>query len=110
MKARAFVLVLVVIVGLTGCAKKGRPLVPLALDRGATPRAVTLPKQGTQAYQTKQFDAAKQYFSQAVAADPQSGQTHYNYALALNALGDVDVGPADFLRQDPYDPLRHERA
>ena len=97
MKAWLLVLVLVVIVGLAGCAKKGRPLVPLALDRGATPQAVTLTEQGTQAYQARQFDSAKQYFSQAVAADPQSGQTHYNYALALNALGDVDDARQHFI-------------
>ena len=87
MKAWLLVLALVVIVGLAGCAKKGRPLVPLALDRGATPQAVTLTEQGTQAYQTRQFDAAKQYFSQAVAADPQSGQAHYNYALGAQCVG-----------------------
>jgi Tfp pilus assembly protein PilF len=97
MKAWLLVLVLVVIVGLAGCAKKGRPLVPLALDHGATPQAVTLTEQGTQAYQARQFDAAKQYFSQALAADPQSGQAHYNYALTLNALGDVDDARQHFI-------------
>ena len=97
MKAWLLVLALVVIVGLAGCAKKGRPLAPLALDRGATPQAVTLTEQGTQAYQTQQFDAAKQYFSQALTADPQSGQAHYNYALALNALGDVDDARQHFI-------------
>ena len=97
MKAWSLVLALLVIVGVISCSKKARPLVPLALDRAAPPPAVTLTEQGTQAYQARQFDAAKQYFSQAVTADPQSGQAHYNYALALNALGDVDEARQHFI-------------
>ena len=97
MNAWSWVLVLVVVVALAGCAKKGRPLVPLALDHGTTPQAVTLTEQGTQAYQARQFDQAKQYFSQAVTAAPQSGQAHYNYALSLNALGDVDEARQHFI-------------
>jgi Flp pilus assembly protein TadD len=87
----------VLMVGLISCASKARPLVPLALDRGAAPQAVSLTEQGTQAYQARQFQEAKQYFSQAVTAAPQSGQAHYNYALALNALGDVDDARQHFI-------------
>jgi Tfp pilus assembly protein PilF len=97
MKTSSVIVALVVVVGLVGCAKKARPLVPLALDRGTTPQAVTLTEQGTQAYQARQFDQAKQYFSQAVTAAPQSGQAHYNYALTLNALGDVDEARQHFI-------------
>ena len=97
MKAWSLVLTLVVVVGVSACAKKARPLVPLALDYGTTPQAVSLTEQGTQAYQTRQFEQAKQYFSQAVTAAPQSGQAHYNYALALNALGDVDEARQHFI-------------
>ena len=92
-----WVLALLVVVGFAGCAKKARPLVPLALDYSATPQAVTLTEQGTQAYQARQFEQAKQYFSQAVTAAPQSGQAHYNYALTLNALGDVDDARQHFI-------------
>ena len=97
MNAWSWVLVLVVVVGLAGCAKKARPLVPLALDYGATPQAVTLTEQGTQAFQARQFDQAKQHFSQAMTAAPQSGQAHYNYALSLNALGEVDDARQHFI-------------
>jgi Flp pilus assembly protein TadD len=90
-------LTLVMILGVAGCASKPKPLVPLALDRGVTPQAVTLTEQGTQAYQGHQFQEAKQYFSQAVTAAPQSGQAHYNYALALNALGNVDEARQHFI-------------
>jgi Tfp pilus assembly protein PilF len=97
MKAWSLVLILMVVLGVAACAKKARPLVPLGLDRDATSQAVTFTEQGTQAYQARQFEQAKQYFSQAVTAAPQSGQAHYNYALALNALGDVDDARQHFI-------------
>ena len=50
-----------------------------------------------QAYQARQFDDAKNYFSQAVALAPQSGPAHYNYALALNALGDTEHARPEFM-------------
>ncbi len=80
------------------CAKKAAPLVPLALTTGGVkPQAITLTEQGTQAYQAKQFDDAKNYFGQALAAAPESGQAHYNYALALNALGDAEGARQHFV-------------
>jgi len=97
MKVWSVVLTLLMLVSVAACMKKAKPLVPLALDRSAVPQAVTLTEQGTQAYQTHQFQEAKQYFSQAVTAAPQSGQAHYNYALALNALGDVDDARQHFI-------------
>ena len=97
MKAWSLVLMLMVVLGVAACAKKARPLVPLGLERDATSQAVTFTEQGTQAYQARQFEQAKQYFSQAVTAAPQSGQAHYNYALALNALGDVDDARQHFI-------------
>ena len=86
------------LVGVAACFKtKEKPLVPLALELGAKPQVVTLTEQGTQAYQAKQFDDAKNYFSQAVAEAPQSGPAHYNYALALNALGDSEQARQQFM-------------
>lgn len=84
-------------VGGAGCAKKVKPLVPLALESGVEPQAFTLTEQGTQAYQGKQFEDAKTYFAQAVETAPQSGQAHYNYALALNALGDTEQARQHFI-------------
>ena len=89
---------ILLLVGAVACFKsKAKPLVPLALESGVTPQAVTLTEQGTQAYQARQFDDAKNYFSQAVAAAPQSGPAHYNYALALNALGDTEHARPQFM-------------
>jgi len=87
-----------ILVGAAACFKtKEKPFVPLALESGVKPHVVTLTEQGTQAYQAKQFDDAKNYFSQALAAAPQSGPAHYNYALALNALGDSEQARQEFM-------------
>ena len=86
------------LVGAVACSwSKAKPLVPLALESGVKPQAVVLTEQGTQAYQARQFDDAKNYFSQAMAGAPQSGPAHYNYALALHALGDAEHARAQFM-------------
>ena len=86
------------LVGVVACFKaKEKPLVPLALELGMKPQALTLTEQGTQAYQARQSEEAKTYFSQAMALAPQSGQAHYNYALALNALGDTETARQQFM-------------
>ena len=93
----AIVGIVLMLVGMTACSQKRKPLVPLALEGEVKSQAATLTEQGTQAYQAKQFEEAKQYFEQAVAAEPRSGQAHYNYALALNALGDSEVARQHFI-------------
>jgi tetratricopeptide (TPR) repeat protein len=65
---------------------------------------LTLTEQGTQAYQTRQYEEAKRYFEQAVTEAPQSGPAHYNYALALNALGDSEVARKHFLQAADLSP------
>lgn len=98
MKYLSIVGAVFILVGAAACFKsKGKPLVPLALESGVKPQVVTLTEQGTQAYQAKQFDDAKNYFSQAVTAAPQSGPAHYNYALALNAMGDTEQARQQFM-------------
>jgi Tfp pilus assembly protein PilF len=90
---------ILLLAGTVACSmmSKPKPLVPLALESGVPPQAVTQTEQGTQAYQAKQFDDAKNYFSQAVAEVPQSGPAHYNYALALHALGDQEQARKQFM-------------
>ena len=98
MKYLSILGVVFMLVGAVACFKsKEKPLVPLALESGVKPQAVMLTEQGTQAYQARQFDDAKNYFSQAVAAAPQSGPAHYNYALALNVLGDTEHARQQFM-------------
>jgi len=79
--------VILLFLGAAACSSmsKAKPLVPLSLEPDVKPQAIAQTEQGTQAYQAKQFDEAKSYFSQAVATAPQSGPAHYNYALALYA-------------------------
>jgi Tfp pilus assembly protein PilF len=98
MKYLSILGVILLLVGAVACSKsRAKPLVPLALESGVKPQAEVLTEQGTQAYQAKQFDEAKNYFSQAVATAPQSGPAHYNYALALNALGDTEQARQQFM-------------
>ena len=88
----------VLLIGLVACLKdKAKPLVPLVLESGVKEQAIILTEQGTQAYQGKQFEEAKQYFSQAMTEAPQSGPAHYNYALALNALGQTEEARKHFI-------------
>ena len=97
--------VIVLLIGTVACSKgKAKPLVPLALESGVKPQAVALTEQGMQAYQANQFDEAKKYFSQAVESAPQSGPAHYNYALALNALGDTAQARQQFMEAANYAP------
>jgi tetratricopeptide (TPR) repeat protein len=98
MKQAMILGVLLVLVGTASCSARWKPLVPLAVTAtDATPQVVSLTEQGTQAYKAKQFEEAKNYFEQAVSAVPQSGQAHYNYALALNALGKHEIARQHFL-------------
>ena len=101
MKSVALVVaVMLMMGGMAACASKPKPkpLVPLVLtDGGVKPQAITLTEQGTQAYQAKQFEEAKGLFGQAMAIAPQSGQAHYNYGLALNALGDTEAARQQFI-------------
>lgn len=91
--------VILVLAASVSCSwtSKAKPLVPLALESGVKPQVMTLTEQGTVAYHAKQFDEAKQYFSKAVAEVPQSGPAHYNYALALYALGDTEQARQQFM-------------
>ncbi len=103
--ARLGVLGLVLLlVGTTACSQKRKPLVPLILENEVKAQATALTEQGTQAYQAQQYEEAKRYFEQAVAAAPQSGPAHYNYALALNALGDSEVARQHFLEAANLSP------
>ena len=98
MKYVSLAAALLLLVGVAACSKsKPKPLVPLALDAGVKPQAVTLTEQGTQAYQSRQFEEAKDYFYKAVTAAPESGQAHYNYALTLNVLGDTEQARQHFM-------------
>ena len=65
--------IVMVLVGMTACSQKRKPLVPLLLDSEVKAQAAALTEQGTQAYQARQFEEARRYFEQAVTAAPQSG-------------------------------------
>ena len=64
------------LIGMTACSQKRKPLVPLALDGEVKSQAMALTEQ----------------------------PAHYNYALALNALGDSDVARQHFLQAADLSP------
>lgn len=99
MRYAHLLLIVLLVLGITACASKPKvkPLVPLQLTMGATPQALTFTEQGTKAYQSGQFAEAKAAFAQAVTSAPQSGEAHYNLAIALNKLGDAEEAHRHFI-------------
>ena len=98
MKQVVTLVVILAAMGTTACFWKYKPLVPLPMAAAdAKPQAVSLTEQGTQAYKANQFEEAKKYFEQAVSVVPQSGQAHYNFALAVTKLGNTEVARKHFL-------------
>jgi Tfp pilus assembly protein PilF len=80
------------------CTKsKPKPLVPLSLGTGATSEAQSLNQRGTEAYQAMDFAGAKSFFAQTIKVAPDSGPAHYNFALALNAIGETEQAHQHFI-------------
>ena len=48
--------IVLVLVGMTACSQKRKPLVPLALEGEVKSQATMLTEQGTEDYQAKQFE------------------------------------------------------
>jgi Tfp pilus assembly protein PilF len=86
------------LIGIASCTKsQPKPLVPLPLGTGVSAQAQTLNQRGTEAYQAKEFAEAKSLFGQAIKAAPDSGPAHYNFALALNAVGETEEAHQHFI-------------
>ena len=98
MRVALCIVFFVMAVSLPACThSKPQPLVPLELAYGVKADAIALNNQGMQAYLAGQVAEAKNFFGQAIKAAPDSGQAHYNYALALNALGQTDQARLEFI-------------
>ncbi|OQW62667.1 MAG: hypothetical protein A4S17_01380 [Proteobacteria bacterium HN_bin10] len=100
MKTLLLSLAAVMLLVLPACAtkEKPKPRVPLPLGLAAPQQAVQATDQGSKAYQSGDFDAARASFEQAVAAMPQSGEAHYNLGLTLYAMGDNDNARDHFIQ------------
>jgi Tfp pilus assembly protein PilF len=87
------------------CTKsQPKPLVPLPLEAGATSQAQEFNQRGTEAYQAKQFAEAKSFFDKTVKAASDSGPAHYNFALALNAVGETEQAHQHFIEAANLSP------
>ena len=71
---------------------------------GATSQAQEFNQRGTEAYQAKQFAEAKSFFDKTVKAAPDSGPAHYNFALALNAVGETEQAHQHFIEAANLSP------
>ncbi len=98
MRVSGWMALCLLVLSVSACTHaKPKPLVPLELTYGTKADAIALNTQGAQAFQAGQMAEAKNLFGQAVKAAPDSGQAHYNYALALNALGQTDQARQEFI-------------
>lgn len=98
MKVSCWIALSVLVLSVGACShSKPKPLVPLELAYDAKAETIALNGQATQAFLTGQMAEAKNLFAQVVAAAPDSGQAHYNYALTLNALGQTDQARQEFI-------------
>jgi Tfp pilus assembly protein PilF len=98
MRVSLWIALAVAVLSCTACThEKPKPLVPLELAYGAKADANALNNQGRQAFLAGQMAEAKDFFGQAIKAAPDSGQAHYNYGLALNALGQTDQARQEFI-------------
>ena len=101
MRFVATFLVLSVLCWLPACAssekEKAKPRSPLPVGLSASPQARQATQEGTREYQSGRYEAAKTAFQQAVAGAPKSAEAHYNFGLALFALGDTDQAREHFL-------------
>jgi Tfp pilus assembly protein PilF len=98
-------MLLCLLIAAVSCTKsQPKPLVPLPLGTGATAQAQALNQRGTEAYQAKDFMEAKSLFGQAIKAAPDSGPAHYNFALALNAVGETEQAHQHFIEAANLSP------
>ena len=98
MRVSLWILLAVAVLSFPACThEKPKPLVPLDLAYGAKADVNALNNQGMQAFLAGHMAEAKDFFGQVIKAAPDSGQGHYNYGLALNALGQTDQARQEFI-------------
>ena len=92
-------MVIVPFVWMGGCtfSEKTVPLKPLEVGLDVPQQADAWTRQGMREYEQGRYDDAKALFGQVVAESPKSGEAHYNFALALYALGKSREAKEHFL-------------
>ena len=69
---------------------------PLSLPAGAKPEAKMHNKQGIKHYGAGHYDVALKHFNEASAADPASGEVHFNEAISYDKVGQHGVATKHF--------------
>lgn len=78
--------ILTVVIGVFGSAGTGSAAPALKTAAGSAAAAHN--NEGIEHYNQGHWDIAYDHFKEAVKADPQSAEAHYNMALALDKLGE----------------------
>jgi len=73
-----------------------------ALPAPSGSKAESAVKEGIKHYDQGHWDVAKKHFEQAVQADGQSAEAHYNLALALDKAGDHQAAIQHFKAAQEY--------
>lgn len=98
MRVTLWIALFLLVLSVGACShSKPKPLVPLDLAFGAKAETIALNSRASQAFLAGQMAEAKTLFAQVIEALPDSGQAHYNFALALNALGQTDQARQEFI-------------
>ncbi len=82
----ALVAVVTVAIGIFAWTGIGNAAPPLKTAAGSTAEAHN--NEGIEQYNQEDWQDAQGHFKEAVKADPQSGEAHYNLALALDKMGE----------------------
>ncbi len=83
----------VLFIFLWGCATPAKPLVT---GSGASASVADHNNEGIRHYQKGHWDVAKGHFQEAINAEPDLAEPHYNLALALHQLGTHKEATAHF--------------
>lgn len=99
-------LVVLACVGVGGCAFGENPstLKPLEVGPDVPQQAEAWTRQGMSEYAQGRYNDAKALFEQVVSEAPKSGEAHYNFALALYALGKSREAKEHFLTAASLSP------
>ena len=90
----------VVLMAVIAWADMGKTAPALPAPSGS--KAESAVKEGMMHYEQGHWDVAKKHFEKAVQADEQSGEAHYNLALALDKAGDHQAAIQHFRAAQQY--------
>lgn len=89
---------LIFLVNLGCAADKPAPLMGLDPPSNATSQVQALLTEGNRLFREGRWEAARQQFQEAVHAQPDLAEAHYNLGLAMNRMGDRAGAKPHFIK------------